>query len=319
MIDGAKITAGRMTCVAVVVTRNRFALLKRCIEALLSQTFRLKKIVVIDNASSDGTKQYLAEINDQRISVSFMSSNIGGAGGFNRGLAQAMETETDYFWLLDDDVIPRPDSLERLMEAASLVASASPIFICSKVVSSRGRCINVPSPLMSGKGLITGWPERIENGIIPLSSGTFASCLVSRRAVERVGLPIREYFIWGDDTEYTKRIIACGGAGYLAGKSVVLHMREDDGDTMGFLRDKARARLSYFYYRNGIWNMRKYGSCRTILRSIVQWGFDIVRKASFRSISLQALSRGLIHGLFCSSPKAERWVSARDIKLPVSQ
>ena len=66
---------------AVVVTCNRCELLKQAIDALLNQTYPLNKIVIINNASTDGTKEYLDNVIDDRLIVIHKETNEGGAGG----------------------------------------------------------------------------------------------------------------------------------------------------------------------------------------------------------------------------------------------
>ena len=99
--------------VAVVVTYNRLELLKRVISALKSQTVPVDKIIVINNGATDGTKEWL---DSQESLITIHQENVGGAGGFYRGIKQAMTTETDWIWCMDDDVYPENDCLEKLLQ-----------------------------------------------------------------------------------------------------------------------------------------------------------------------------------------------------------
>lgn len=193
---------------AVVVTYNRLGLLKRVLEALERQTMPLDHLYVIDNASDDGTREYLAERAWARpTSVITGSINTGGAGGFTRGIEAAYTGQADLFWLMDDDTVPHPDALERLVEgwegARELRGGAAPSFACSQVLWTDGSLceMNTPQPTWD-------WPRPIVAGKdwVDVKSCSFVSCMVSREAVEAVGLPYREYFIWFDDAEYTLRL-----------------------------------------------------------------------------------------------------------------
>ena len=77
----------------VVVTYNRLSLLKECLEALLNQEYLLNKIYVINNNSTDGTKEYLKHFSEKNsvIKPVNLRKNIGGAGGFNIGLKYFMK------------------------------------------------------------------------------------------------------------------------------------------------------------------------------------------------------------------------------------
>ena len=98
---------------AVVVTYNRLELLKQVIIALRLQTIHVNKIIVIDNGSTDGTKEWL---DSQESLITIHQENVGGAGGFYRGIKEAMSTESDWIWCMDDDVFPSSQCLERLIQ-----------------------------------------------------------------------------------------------------------------------------------------------------------------------------------------------------------
>lgn len=193
---------------AVVVTYNRLDLLKRVLEALEEQTRPLDHLYVIDNASDDGTAEYLAGRHwDRPTSVITGTVNTGGAGGFTRGIEAAYNGDADLFWLMDDDTVPHADALERLVEgwegARDLREGAAPSFACSQVLWTDGSLceMNTPQPTWD-------WPRPIVAGKdwMDVLSCSFVSCMVSREAVKAVGLPYREYFIWFDDAEYTLRL-----------------------------------------------------------------------------------------------------------------
>ena len=85
---------------AVVVTYNRVNLLQRVVKALESQTIELYKIFVVNNGSTDGTKEWL----DSQTNLTVIhQDNVGGSGGFYRGIKEASKEETDWIWCMDDD------------------------------------------------------------------------------------------------------------------------------------------------------------------------------------------------------------------------
>ena len=123
---------------AVVVTYNRYSLLTECINALKCQTYSLFDILIIDNASTDGTGEKLKEFVDQgSIQYFNTGSNIGGAGGFNYGIRTAYELGYDYFWLMDDDTIPSETALEQLLKAKKILCDDFG-FLCSNVLWTDG-------------------------------------------------------------------------------------------------------------------------------------------------------------------------------------
>ncbi len=106
-----------MNIAAVVVTYNRKNLLEKCIFAILNQTTPPEKIFIIDNASTDGTQSLIKEIfheHTQKINYIQLAENLGGAGGFSKGIELAMNENSDWAWIMDDDALPENNALEEL-------------------------------------------------------------------------------------------------------------------------------------------------------------------------------------------------------------
>ena len=114
---------------AVVVTYNRKELLVECLQALLAQTVFDTgagcelEILVVDNASTDGTASSLSPLleREPRIHYMLLEENLGGAGGFCAGMKRAVEEGCDYVWIMDDDTIPKPQALEKLLEVVNIL------------------------------------------------------------------------------------------------------------------------------------------------------------------------------------------------------
>lgn len=189
----------------VVVTYNRLALLRECLAAIEKQTYPIHKVIVIDNCSTDGTEDFLkAYAVRPQFQVIRTEQNIGGAGGFSLGVKTSALGGGDYTWMMDDDTIPSPEALEALMQTASQSNDIG--FVCSKVLWTD----NTIHPRNMPGGLKKDTIEN--NGITACRCEvcTFVSVLVSSRAAYKVGLPIKEFFIWFDDIEYTLRITRAG-------------------------------------------------------------------------------------------------------------
>ena len=106
--------------IAIIVTYNRKQLLEECLEAVLKQTVPVYKIILIDNASTDGTEMLFK--NGERydlpqIEYHKMSENLGGSGGFYEGIKLCREDTYSWAWIMDDDTIPNADCLEKLLKA----------------------------------------------------------------------------------------------------------------------------------------------------------------------------------------------------------
>lgn len=248
--------------IAIVVTYNRKELLLECITALLNQSYKLKTIIIIDNASTDGTEEMLQEygiMDNTRINYVKMESNTGGSGGFYTGLDIARKNKTsEWIWIMDDDTIPNSNSLEYLVEATKKVNGAS--FFSSCVKGPQGEPMNVPvldlKPTENG---YADWYMKLTESMVKIQKSTFVSVLINKSAVEKCGLPCRDYFIWGDDFEYTSRLVKNFGPAFLVGNSWVCHKRfnakaisiEDETNSK-------RLEKYHYYYRNSLINSYVY-------------------------------------------------------------
>lgn len=238
----------------VVVTYNREVLLKRCIEALKRQHCAWDQLFVINNGSTDGTRAWLDSQEGLEV---IHQANTGGAGGFYSGIKYAVEKGYDYIWVMDDDVIAAEEALEQLMLAAELVPDFS--FLCSKVVSQDGVVINSPNIDTSvSRYQYPQWGEYAEHGMVRVSSSTFVSVLINARHVQKAGLPIRDFFIWGDDIDFTNRL-SKQAPGYMAGRSRVVHLRANPSFPSLITEvDKNRIALHFYNIRNNIYISRKH-------------------------------------------------------------
>lgn len=207
---------------AVVVTCNRREMLVECLRALRGQTRPPDDVLVVDNASTDGSPDLVRE-EFPECELMALGENLGGAGGFHRGMQAAYERGADWLWLMDDDTIATPTALERLLQPVPALREdgVRPLIMMSKVVWTDGtpHPMNMPRPEARRKAEAIDAARR---GLLLIRTGSFASILVHRDAIERHGLPHAEYFIWNDDFEYTARVLR-RGTGYLVPDSVVEH------------------------------------------------------------------------------------------------
>ncbi len=278
---------------AVVVTYNRRALLSECLTAVRAQTRGVDALVVVDNASTDGTAQMVAEEFQDAILVK-LAQNEGSAGGFHEGMRAALGSGLRWQWVMDDDTMPRPDALERLFAARErLDGLPEPVMLYSKVLWTDGRMhpMNFPGFRMSDPHLfISG----VEQGLPPLRWATFPSLLLRSDAVERYGPPRKGYFLWSDDIDFTARILR-SEAGYFVPDSVAIHKTAtahwpwEGGDRF------------YFAVRNGLWTLRgdalagheKIGHALLIAGQIRRF----LPHERFRPSALGIAARGLRDGL----------------------
>lgn len=195
---------------AVVLTHNRRDLLRQCLISLARQTRSIEEIIVVDNASKDGTAG-MVQVEFPDVTYFSTSENLGAAGGFAVGMELAYKHGHDWIWLFSDDHFPKPRALERCLRAAN----------CYEQYSS----IGVVAPYRKlGKSIYAGglWKGKMvfRTPIDPADSGTLskvdflevggAGALVSRDAVASVGYFRRDYFMMWFGLEYCLRLQKAG-------------------------------------------------------------------------------------------------------------
>lgn len=286
----------------VVVTYNRKDLLLECLSCLQAQDFSnapqqnaTLDILVIDNASTDNTHEALQSlIEDKAIRYYNTGSNLGGAGGFNYGMRKAVELGYDYVWVMDDDCMPHDDTLFEFLNAdAELQGNYGYLSsVCRWIDDSICTMNTQRHPLTKN---VTDFSPKIQ----PITLASFVSLFVPSRIIEELGLPIKDFFIWSDDWEFTRRIsrkYPC----YLAGKSVVTHKSKSNGVGNIALDSEEkidRYRLAYrndivFYRREGL---KGYGYI--FVRGLYHAFLVLTKAKNKKGQRLKTILRGNLEGL----------------------
>jgi GT2 family glycosyltransferase len=205
---------------AVVVTYNRRELLNSCLHSLIAQSFSLDRIVVVDNASTDGSEEVVGSF--EGVELVRLEENLGSAGGFAAGVEAALAEECDWIWLMDDDAEPAPDALERLL-ASSGADDPTVAALCPAVVlpdgaidvKHRGTWRKRPRPLPAS--------EYVAGTVSPIDFFTWVGPLIRAEAARAAGPPMAELFIWADDYEYSFRVRRHGDLRLVPASRVVHH------------------------------------------------------------------------------------------------
>ncbi len=260
---------------AVVVTYNRIDLLKQCVEALLKQSYPCD-ILLVNNNSGDGTEEWALEIVNEFDNVKYHNTgaNLGGAGGFNYGMRWAVEDGYEFVWVMDDDCISYEDTLKELMKAHDIL-KGNYGWLSSVALWKDGKvCMMNRQKLHES---FYTYVELIQYGLVQAKQATFVSLLVNVTVIKKVGLPIKEFFIWGDDIEYTRRIaVRYGEPSFVVGRSKILHlMSNNSGSSIAFDKKERLSRYNYAY-RNENYLYRKEGF-KGIIYYLGKCGLNIAR------------------------------------------
>lgn len=208
---------------AVVVTYNRLAQVEVTVARLLAEP--LDVLVVVDNGSTDGTRERLRAWGDPRLDLVESPENIGGAGGFDLGMRHITKKhDPDWIVVMDDDARPEVGALARFRQTDLAPYDG----VAAAVYYPDGRIceMNRPwvNPFWNGrvflKTLFGGGRAAFHidddaydasAGAHPLDGGSFVGLFLSRDAIARAGFPDPRLFIYGDDVLYTLGLSEKGG------------------------------------------------------------------------------------------------------------
>lgn len=238
----------------VVVTYNRINNLKVCIAAIRKQTYYDYDIIIVNNGSTDGTKEYLDSQKGIRV---IHQENLGGAGGFYTGMKYMFDHGYEWLLLMDDDGIPAENELEQLLlnyEEAKRMNQGKECIINALVIDKDDH-----------EKLAFGWGIRSERSLsvkdysrIKIFDGIhpFNGTLIKRSIIENIGFVKKEMFIWGDEEEYVCRAKKNGYAVKTISSAIHYHPKEKG--TKGFLFPFSRkyyvlvkpTKMSHYFYRN---------------------------------------------------------------------
>ncbi|SMG24442.1 glycosyltransferase family 2 protein [Fibrobacter sp. UWB13] len=238
----------------IAVTYNRLDLLKEEINSLREQTYKDAQIIVVNNGSTDDTLSWLQQ---QQDIITITQENLGGAGGFFTGMKYAAENGYKYCWVMDDDVICQPTALDELVSAYKALPNIG--FVCSRVIGINGQPMNTPN-INSLKA--DGYNDVIDYvanyALVKVIHATFVSVFLSTKTIFEVGLPLKEYFIWGDDVEYTRRISSKYPC-FVACRSIVTHKRAIQ-KSLQLIQETnpRRIAMNFYKFRNELNNERKF-------------------------------------------------------------
>jgi rhamnopyranosyl-N-acetylglucosaminyl-diphospho-decaprenol beta-1,3/1,4-galactofuranosyltransferase len=285
---------GQPLVIAVIVTYNRRDLLLESLAAVHAQRRVPDSIIVVDNASADGTATAIRAA-FPAVHVAELGANYGGAGGFAYGMARALADGATLIWLMDDDTVPEPGALEALLQAREAYPGGPPALVASSVQWTDGRAHPMNTPRAKPFAARGQREAAAAAGCIPIRSASFVSILVDADQCRRSGLPKADFFLWNDDFEFTTRLLR-SSPGLLCPASVVVHKTRTFGST-----DVDPGDRFFYEVRNKLWTLRT-GSLR--LPERVLYGGATLRRwlrtyaaSSDRGRLRSALGRGLAAGL----------------------
>ena len=252
-----------MNLTAVIVTHNRCQKLQHTLAATLAQPF--SAIIVVDNASTDGTRAWLAGQHDPRLHLILSEQNSGGAGGFAQGMIAALNYDPDWLVCYDDDAYPAPDALQQFtaLDLGNTDSAAAAVYypdgrLCEMNRPSYNPFWHPRKLLRTALGVFTGRARGAFHvtdsayqgaAALPIDSSSFVGFFVRADWVRRLPLPEPGLFIYGDDVLYTLNLTKHGARHRFLPTVRFIH---DCSTFQTARRGYHPLWKAYFTYRNGL-------------------------------------------------------------------
>jgi GT2 family glycosyltransferase len=250
--------------VVVVLNWNNVADTLRCLEALAASDYEGFEVVIVDNASTDGSVAGLRE-RYPALTILENERNLGYTGGNNVGIDHALKRGAEYVLLLNDDSVVAPDALSALMAAAADHPEAG--FLGAKLLS-----LDEPTKILSAGGVLAGDWNSAHRGMGERDAGQYdglaevdwlsgCALLVSREAIHQVGILDSSFFAYYEDVEWCFR-------GRRAGFKVVYvpDARVWHPDGQEYYSNSPR--VTYYMARNHLLFMKKHLGVAAVARRL---------------------------------------------------
>ena len=298
--------------VAITVTYNDARFLTKCMSALKKQTATVDKIIIADNNSNEENKAIINELGASDVDIIHLTENLGGAGGFEKGMEYAKKKYApDWYWIMDADAYPRPDCLENLLKHKDDIEHIGYLAPLIYGVDLQQYQLyhhkKLARFLERDLSLYHSYEEIPE--ISAIEADAFVGPLFSKEAVEAVGIADGGLFIYGDDLEYTYRITRKFPA--LLVRDAVINHRDQPAANGKF--QPQNWWKDYYMYRNRLlfidefqknYLYKKAGKLLVLLR-IAKQMIIIVKENSgqLRRLRRDLLKKSYMDGIQCKKGK----------------
>lgn len=239
----------------IIPTWNGEKTIKACIKSVLSQTLKPYEIIIVDNASTDGTAKEVSKVKSKLINLIENKKNLGAAGGRNTGLKKVSE-KSDYAFLFDHDMVADKNMLAELVKTSQkfnsdLVTPKIYYLKPKNLIWAAGTDVN----LWTGQVLFRGgkdtgqFDEEVEVGVAP------AAMLISRKILNKEIKFDQEIFAVWEDTDFSFKVKKKGFKIFYSPEAVAYHDLEHDPKAEA---ERLLTRYAYCVGRNRIIFMKRY-------------------------------------------------------------
>lgn len=302
------LTGHKDRVIVVTVTYNSSHYLEKQIKAIVKSTYPVEKIVVVDNNSNKNHKIAINDLKNifSQMDVLSQNENLGGAGGFEKGINHILEKypDCDWVWIMDDDAYPAPDCLDRLLCNSCLpnTGCLSPMIYGVELKEYQYYHPKNASKFLNSNTAVTTNINKLDN-TTSIEIDAFVGPLVKMKVVKEIGVPDGSLFIYGDDREYTYRITRKYNM-YLIKNAIINH--RDEVMPNGQVNPKGLWK-EYYHYRNNFLFIRKYKKNNVngivgeilLIKDAVKTTLSTIKHScykNYRMIRIKCIWKGVVDG-----------------------
>lgn len=214
----------------LVINWNGIEHLDACFQSLVSSPYLDAKFVLVDNASTDGSINFVQERfgRDPRVEILALESNLGWSGGNNAGIRRALDAGADYILLLNNDTRVAPNALHKLVALAEnetetgALAPKLLMFNEPRFINSIGLIAStIGAAWDRGLGEINGNPKWDE--VMQVIGVCGAGFFIRSAALRKAGLLPEDFGIYLDDLDLSMRIWNAGYSIITCPEAVIYH------------------------------------------------------------------------------------------------
>lgn len=239
-----------------ICTYNGKNYILNCLKSLFCQTIQNFDVYIIDNASTDGTRDVVNEYYKNKVNIISNNENLGGSGGFDRGLQVGLKKQYKYIVLLDNDIILDKNTLQSMEvyldnhEEVSIVGPKIMIMDLPDIIQEYGAYLDFKKYINK-----LGYAYRKDSNNLPeqIECDYLASCAMMIRSevlIKSGTMPVNN-FIYYDDIELSHKIKLSGGKIVALSNIKVWHKG-------GFRKVEVNTFFKYYYLRNRLHFFSKY-------------------------------------------------------------
>lgn len=285
---------------ALIVTYNRPELLCRCVEHLILQDYPLD-VFIYDNHSDKDTKKKLEEKNllKENVTYFYAKENSGGSGGFHNGMKMVMEKDYDALLLMDDDGYALyPNTLSTLVRAWETLGHSEIILNSLVICDIKTQRLSFSLNREFDANVIK---QNSINGLVKDYISPFNGTLVTKEVIKKIGYPIKEFFVYGDETEYSYRAKATNIDLYTVTDSIYFHptltVKMRRFLWMKISISEVPLWKTYCSARNSMYYMKKYFGPLARLKKKLRIYLECLYASKNKLKKLKEAKRGIRDGL----------------------